>query len=67
MNKLQENLWNSNNELHATIGLTKSEVNIIINGMSLVLSQNENDLSESAKAWYTHIKNVFETFRECNY
>ncbi len=59
--------WKSNNEPHKSIGLCESEVNVIINGMYLILSSQKDSLSENAKIWYTHIKNLFESFKESNY
>lgn len=55
---------------HASIGLIEKEVNTIINGMDLILNMNETDelsLSDNAKFWYTHVKNLFEAFKKYNY
>ncbi len=62
-----KNYWETNDESHATIGLTESEVNTIINGMIFILSQKDIILSNNAETWYTHVKNLFKTFKEDNF
>lgn len=52
---------------HAEIGLTKVEVDTIINGMALILSNEVLDLSNEDKYWYTHIRTLFECFRNAKY
>lgn len=37
--------------------LTQEEMNVVINGMNLVLSLD--GLSEGARVWYTNVKNRF--------
>lgn len=59
-----------NNEEHKIIGLCKSEVNTIINGMGLILSLDKIEkinLSDEARYWYTHVKNLFQSFKESNF
>ena len=62
-----KNYWETNNEPHANISLTKSEVNTIINSTTFVLAQKDVKLSDGAKLWYEHIKNLFESFKKNNY
>jgi hypothetical protein len=62
-----ENFFDKSNEKHASIGLCESEVNIVINGMDLILTHDEVFISEEETQWYTHIKNLFESFRQWNY
>lgn len=41
--------------------LTKEEMNVIRNGLNLILYNHKNELSNEAKEWYTKVKIRFDT------
>jgi hypothetical protein len=43
-----------------TLELTKEEFNVLRNGISLVLAQNEDELSPSAEYWYLKVMNKLD-------
>ena len=47
-----------------SVNLTRKEMNVVRNGLTLILSMDQTgklDLNESARRWYTNVLSLFET------